>query len=148
MESKLSIFDHNLMSSVIRCRANSQKQTTILCRVLSDVEQTLNNSTTILCRVLLDGEQTLKNRPLSYVECCQMYSKLSITDHYLMSSVIRCRANSQKQTTILCRLLLDVEQTLNNRPLSYVECCQMQSKLSITDNNLMSIVIRCKANSP
>ena len=40
-----------------------------------------------------------------------------------MSSVVRCRANSQKQTTILCRMLLDAEQTLNNRPLSYVEWC-------------------------
>ena len=76
------------MSSVIRCRANSQKQTTILCRMLLDVEQTLNNrplflwrvlfdgransqlQTTILCRVLLDVEQTLNNRQLSYVECC------------------------------------------------------------------------------
>ena len=182
MLSKLSITDHSLMSSVVRCRANPQKQTTIVYRVLLDGEQTLNirpqsyvecyqmqsklsitdhypmsnvvrcransqYSTTILCRVLLDAEQTLKNRPLSYVDCCQMYSKLSISDHYLMSSVIRCRANSQKQTTILCRLLLDVEQTLNNRPLSYVECCQMQSKLSITDNYLMSSVVRCRGNS-
>ena len=44
-------------------------------RVLLDVEQTLNNSL-ILCRVLLDVEQTLNNRQL-------------------MSSVVRCRANSQ-----------------------------------------------------
>ena len=68
-----------------------------------------------------------------------------------MSSVIRCRANSQKQTTILCRMLLDVEQTLNNRPLFYGECCLMESKLSITDHYLMSSVIldavKCRANS-
>ena len=64
-----------------------------------------------------------------------------------MSSVIRCRANSQKQTTILCRMLLDVEQTLNNRPLFYGECCLMESKLSITDHYLMSSVVRCRANS-
>ena len=38
-----------------------------------------------------------------------------------MSSVIRCRANSQKQTTILYRVLLDVEQPLNNGPPSDVE---------------------------
>ena len=56
------------MSSVVRCRANSQLETTILCLVVLDVEETLTN--TILCRVLLDVEQTLKNRPLSYVECC------------------------------------------------------------------------------
>ena len=48
----------------------STLQTTILCRVLLDVGQTLNNQTTILCRVLLDVEQTLNTRSLSYVECC------------------------------------------------------------------------------
>ena len=73
--------------------------------------------------MLLDGEQTLNIRPQSYVECYQMQSKLSKTDHYPMSNVVRCRANSQYQTTILCRVLLDAEETLKNRPLSYVECC-------------------------
>ena len=64
-----------------------------------------------------------------------------------MSSVVRCRANSQQQTTIICRVLLVVEQTLNNRPLSYVECYYMQSKLSKTDHYPMSNVVRCRANS-
>ena len=64
------------MSSVVRCRANSQKQTTILCRMLLDVEQTLNNrplSSGVMSSVVLDVESklsTLNNRPLSYVECC------------------------------------------------------------------------------
>ena len=167
------------MTSVVRCRANSQLQTTILCRVVLDVEQTLNYkplsyvqwcqmqsklsltdhslmSSVVRCR--RPNQSKLNNRTLSYVECCQMQSKLSITDlylmsrsvvrcransQYLMSSGVRCRANSQLQTTILCRVLLDVEQTLDNRTLSYVECCQMQSKLSITDHYLMSSVVRC-----
>ena len=42
-----------------------------------------------------------------------------------MSNIARCRANSQQQTTALCRVLLDVEQTLNNRQLSNIECCEM-----------------------
>ena len=61
------------MSSVVRCRANSQKQTTILCRMLLDVEQISAEQITdhtIICRVVLDVEQTLNNRQLSYVECC------------------------------------------------------------------------------
>ena len=129
MQSNLTITDHHLMSNVVRWRANSQY------------------STTILCRVLLDAAQTLKNRPLSYVECCQMQSKLAITDLCLISNVVRCRANSQQQTTFSCRVLFDVEQTLHNIQLSNIEYCQMQSKLSITGNYLMSNVVRCRASS-
>ena len=40
-----------------------------------------------------------------------------------MSVAVRCRAKFQYQMSILCRVLLDVEQTLNNRSLSYVERC-------------------------
>ena len=39
-----------------------------------------------------------------------------------MSSGVWWRENSQLETTILCLVVLDVEETLNNR-LSYVECC-------------------------
>ena len=65
------------MSSVVRCRANSQKQTTILCRVLFRWSANSELQTTILFRVLLDVEQTLNNRQQP------------------MSSVVRCRANSR-----------------------------------------------------
>ena len=129
MQSKLSITDHFLMASVVRCSANSQQQNNIICRMVTDVGQTVDN------------------RLLYFVEFCQMQGKLSTTYNYLMSSVVRCRANSQQQASILYRVLLGGEQTLNNRPLIYVECCQMQSKLSITDIYLMSSVVRCRANS-
>ena len=77
------------MSSVVRCRANS--------RVLLDVEETLNNRQSVLSRMLLDVEQTLNNRSLSNIECCEMemLSNSHITGNYLISNVVRCRANSQ-----------------------------------------------------
>ena len=155
MQSNLSITDHHLMSNVVRWRANSQY------------------STTILCRVLLDAAQTLKNRPLSYVECCQMQSKLSITDLCLISNVVRCRANSQQQTTFMSSVRAKLSITYNFLISSIVRCklsitgnylsklstfltdlsissmsrcCQMQSKLSITDHYLMSSVVRCRGN--